>query len=77
MYDKFGHSAFRIYDPVHDRDLAFNYGTYDFNTPNFYTKFAQGKLLYQLRAYNFGNFLRGYHQENRWVVGQVLDLNQR
>ncbi len=32
--------------------------------------------MYQLRAYNFGNFLRGYHQENRWVKGQVLDLSE-
>jgi len=75
LYASFGHSAFRVLDLENKIDRVYNYGTFDFNTPNFYGKFAQGKLLYQLRAYNFGNFLRGYHQENRWVKGQVLDLN--
>lgn len=74
LYASFGHSAFRVLDLQNKIDRVYNYGTFDFNTPNFYAKFAQGKLLYQLRAYNFGNFLRGYHQENRWVKGQVLDL---
>ncbi len=76
LYASFGHSAFRILDLNNKIDRVYNYGTFDFDTPNFYVKFAQGKLLYQLRAYNFGNFLRGYHQENRWVKGQVLDLSQ-
>ena len=30
-------------------DLVFNYGTFDFTTPNFYLKFSQGRLL--LHAY--------------------------
>jgi hypothetical protein len=43
-------------------DRVYNYGTFDFNTPNFYGKFAQGKLLYQLRAYNFGNFFENANE---------------
>ncbi len=74
LYSTFGHSAFRIKDPVSGLDRVYNYGTFNFNTPNFYVKFARGKLLYELRAYDFGNFLRGYHEENRWVKEQVLDL---
>jgi len=75
LYASFGHSAFRILDLENKIDRVYNYGTFNFDTPNFYTKFAQGKLLYQLSAYNFGNFLKGYHRENRWVIGQVLDLD--
>ena len=74
LYSTFGHSAFRIKDPVNGLDRVYNYGTFNFNTPNFYVKFARGKLLYELRAYNFGNFLRGYQEENRWVKEQVLNL---
>ena len=74
LYASFGHSAFRVLDLKNKIDRVYNYGTFDFNTPNFYLKFAQGKLLYQLRAYNFGRFLQSYHDENRWVIGQVLDL---
>ncbi len=75
LYASFGHSAFRVLDRENKIDRVYNYGTFDFNTPNFYGKFAQGKLLYQLSAYNFGNFLKSYHRENRWVKGQVLDLD--
>lgn len=75
LYASFGHSAFRVLDLENKIDKVYNYGTFDFDTPNFYGKFAQGKLLYQLSAYNFGNFLKGYHRENRWVKGQVLDLS--
>lgn len=74
LYDKFGHSAFRINDSLSGVDVAFNYGVYDFNTPNFYTKFAQGKLLYELRVEYFQPFFQRYVDENRWVKEQVLNL---
>jgi hypothetical protein len=76
LYASFGHSAFRVLDIPNKIDRVYNYGTFDFNTPNFYMKFARGKLLYQLSAYDFGRFLQSYHRENRWVKGQVLDLTQ-
>jgi len=74
LYDKFGHSAFRIKDPVNGYDIVYNYGTYDFNTPNFYTKFARGQLLYELSTNTFENFLWRYKSQNRWVKEQVLQL---
>lgn len=77
LYASFGHSAFRVLDRRNGIDKVYNYGTFDFNTPNFYLKFSRGKLLYQLRAYDFGLFLQSYHRENRWVKGQVLDLTHQ
>lgn len=74
LYDKFGHNAFRINDSLSGVDVSFNYGVYDFETPNFYTKFAQGKLLYELRVDYFHSFYQGYVHENRWVKEQVLNL---
>lgn len=76
LYDKFGHSAFRIQDSLSGIDVSFNYGVYDFDTPNFYTKFAQGKLLYEVRAEYFQSFYQRYVDENRWVKEQVLNLTQ-
>ena len=75
LYATFGHSAFRVLDIPNKIDRVYNYGTFNFDTPNFYLNFARGKLLYDLRAYNFGTFLNSYHRENRWVKGQVLDLS--
>ncbi len=75
LYDKFGHSAFRIQDPATGQDVVFNYGVYDFDTPNFYTKFARGKLLYQLGVSYYQPFFQSYVAQNRWVKEQTLNLN--
>lgn len=75
LYSTFGHSAFRIYDPLLGLDKVYNYGAFDFNTPNFYLNFAKGKLTYQLSTSSFSRFLRIYRYENRWVKTQELDLD--
>ncbi|MBV1923706.1 MAG: DUF4105 domain-containing protein [Flavobacteriaceae bacterium] len=74
LYDSFGHSAFRIKDSEKRLDLIYNFGVYDFNTPNFYTKFAQGKLLYKLDTGNFGPFFDYYKRQNRFVKEQQLAI---
>ncbi|MCF6168402.1 DUF4105 domain-containing protein [Lutibacter sp.] len=74
LYTAFGHSAFRVYDPVLGIDKVYNYGTFDFNAPNFYLNFAKGKLIYQLSTSSFNRFIRIYKYENRWVKAQVLNL---
>lgn len=75
LYAAFGHTAFRIRDPLLKIDRVYNYGTFDFEDPNFYPNFAKGHLEYFLSAYDFGRFARTYHAEKRWVKAQVLDLN--
>ncbi len=77
LYSSFGHSAFRVQDRDRDIDWIYNYGTFNFNTPNFYGKFAQGKLLYSLSKQRFENFLYTYELENRWVKEQILDISPR
>ena len=75
LNDSFGHSAFRVKDTKQNIDVVYNYGVYDFNTPNFYLKFAQGKLLYTLDRNNFSPFYNYYAKQNRWIKEQVLNLN--
>lgn len=74
LYSAFGHSAFRVYDPLLGLDKIYNYGTFDFDAPNFYLNFAKGKLTYQLSTTSFDRFLYAYKYENRWVKAQVLNL---
>ena len=74
LYDSFGHNAIRVSDPSNGKDLAFNYGTFDFNTPNFYIKFGQGKLPYALSVSTYDGFLRNYIADKRWIKQQKLDL---
>lgn len=77
LYSTFGHSAFRVQDPSLGIDVVYNYGTFNFNTPNFYLKFARGKLLYRLSRQKVDNFLFDYELENRWVKEQLLDLSNQ
>ena len=77
LYSTFGHSAIRIKDPEKGIDLVYNYGTFDFNTPNFYIKFMRGKLDYMLSVQRFNSFLYSFEYENRAVTEQVLDLDLR
>ncbi|MEJ2584517.1 MAG: DUF4105 domain-containing protein [Robiginitalea sp.] len=74
LYATFGHSSFRLRDPALGIDRVYNYGTFDFHTPNFYMKFARGKLPYALSKQKFENFLYTYQLEHRWVREQLLDL---
>jgi hypothetical protein len=74
LYSVFGHSALRVHDPLAGIDEVYNYGTFDFNTPNFYLKFIRGKLFYQLSVSTFRQFLYEYDQEQRAVYEQLLIL---
>lgn len=75
LNDAFGHSAFRVKDNVKGIDLVFNYGVYDFDTPNFYTKFAQGKLNYLIGLNYYEDFYAAYISQNRSIKEQVLNLS--
>ena len=74
LNDSFGHSAFRITDPNQNIDVVYNYGVYNFDTPNFYLKFIKGQLMYQLDRTDFSLFYQHYSDQNRWIKEQVLDL---
>lgn len=74
-FTAYGHTALRIKDPRLGFDRVYNYGTFDFNTPNFYGKFATGRLNYMLSVSSFDRFIAEYLYEERWVKEQVLDLD--
>ena len=76
LYTAFGHSAFRVNDPANGIDLAYNYGVFNFNQPNFYLNFARGYLYYRLGVEEFQDFVYPYMHFNRSVREQVLDLSR-
>lgn len=75
LYEAFGHTAIRIHDPNLKFDVVFNYGTFDFNQPNFYYNFVTGRSMYMLATNRYSNFVRAYQHYNRSVREQFLDLN--
>lgn len=76
LYSLFGHTALRISDPANGIDKVYNYGTFDFSTPNFALKFVKGDLQYFVSTSTFEDFLYNYDYEKRSVFEQVLDLTQ-
>lgn len=49
-YSIYGHTALRIAIRGSDFDMVYNWGIFDFSTPNFVYRFARGRLDYMLGA---------------------------
>lgn len=77
LYSVFGHNALRIVDSAAGTDIVYNYGTFDFNDPDFYTKFVRGKLLYFVSQVSYNDFLFEYQYFKRGVKEQVLNLSHQ
>jgi len=77
LNDAFGHNAFRVLDKSLGIDVTYGYGEYDFESPNFYLKFAQGKLNYLISRANFSDFFNYYVRYNRTIKEQELNLTSQ
>lgn len=75
-YSLYGHTGIRIKDIQNNLDIVYNYGTFDFETPNFILKFVKGDLQYFMSVSNYPNFEYGYQYENRSIYQQTLSLSQ-
>lgn len=75
VYSTFGHSAIRVKDPVNRFDRCYNYGTFDFEQPNFLLRFCQGKLLYNLDVESYRGFEFGNLHDLRPMKEQICNMN--
>jgi hypothetical protein len=75
LYSCFGHSAIRVTDYRQGFDFVFNYGTFDFEQPNFYPNFVRGHMIYMLGVDRFGDFRQQYIDERRSIYEQEVNLN--
>ena len=73
-YSLFGHTAIRYKDTTRNIDLVFNYGLFNFNSPNFFLRFALGQTDYQLGITSFQDFIYEYNFYKRQVWEQELNL---
>ena len=74
-YSLFGHTALRITDPSQSIDFVYNYGAFDFSTPNFVAQFAKGDLQYFVVAHSYLDFINQYEYEGRSVYEQKLRIS--
>ena len=76
LVDAFGHTAIRIKDEELKNDVVFNFGVYDFNSPNFYSNFVKGRPEYKLGIQNYNNLIQNYIRQKRYIVEHQLNLDQ-
>lgn len=77
VYAIFGHTVIRVYDRPNRIDYAFNYGTFDFNSPNFMWRFITGETDYKLAIYDMYLYLAEYKYRGVEVKEQILNLTQK
>ena len=73
-YGMYGHTGIRITDNPNNIDVVYNYGAFDFTTPNFMLKFVKGDLQYFVTSENYYNFEYNYKVDGRSIVEQELNL---
>ncbi len=76
IYELFGHTAIRVFDPANQIDIVFNYGLFSFEEPNFVGKFVRGKTDYEVGVQGFQDFVLGYAMRNSSVTEQIINYNQ-
>jgi hypothetical protein len=75
LYTIWGHTALRVTDSINHADIVYNYGSFDFNEPNFIAKFLKGDLRYFISADTYQNFLYEYEYFGRDVHEQILNIS--
>jgi hypothetical protein len=74
VWEKFGHNAIWVHDPVAGTDKAYNYGMFDFRQKNFILNFARGRMNYWIEGFDAYLTLDHYRLLNRSVWAQELNL---
>ena len=73
IYELFGHTAIR-YVEGDSIDLVFNYGMFNFNSPNFIYRFVKGETDYELGIDVYRSFEYSYRRRGSAVYEQKLNL---
>jgi hypothetical protein len=74
VWERFGHNAIWIHDPINGSDQAYNYGLFDFRQENFLLRFAQGRMWYWMQGFPAQSYLELYRRANRSVWVQELAI---
>lgn len=69
-----GHSAIAVQIPGKPVK-AYNYGVFDFNSPNFIGRFVMGRTDYVTVAWPYDPFMAEYYSEGRRAVAHELNLD--
>jgi Domain of unknown function (DUF4105) len=74
VWERFGHNAIWIHDPVQGTDQTYNYGLFDFRQQNFLLRFVQGRMWYWMQGFPAQSYVDSYRRANRSVWVQELEI---
>ena len=74
VWERFGHNAIWIHDPVRGTDKAYNYGLFDLRQDNFVVRFIQGRMWYWMQGFPAQSYVELYRRANRSVWIQELEM---
>ncbi|MHB0949076.1 MAG: lipoprotein N-acyltransferase Lnb domain-containing protein [Gemmatimonadaceae bacterium] len=74
VWERFGHNAIRIRDARTGSDLAYNWGMFDFNQPNFVGRFLTGDTKYWMEPTPTALMVQFYQRLGRPATIQRLSL---
>ena len=74
VYSLYGHTALRFHDLRSKKDIAFNWGVFNFMAPYFELRFVFGLTDYELGLVPFDIFCEYYKQWGSEITEQVLNL---
>ena len=74
VWERFGHNAIWIHDPVQGTDETYNYGLFDFVQEGFLLRFVQGRMWYWMQGFPAQSYVESYRRANRSVWVQELEM---
>ncbi|KLD69942.1 lipoprotein N-acyltransferase Lnb domain-containing protein [Xanthomonas pisi] len=74
FFERFGHDAIVVVDPLTQQATSYNFGFFDPSEPDFVPRFARGEMMYYLVALPLQGDLSQYRSVGRGVSVQWLDL---
>lgn len=74
VFERFGHNALRVRDLATGEDLAYNWGLFSFDEPQFLRRFLSGDTRYWVDAFYTSDMLAHYAEHDRHTVEQELNL---
>lgn len=74
IFEKFGHTAIWIHDASRQRDVAYNWGLFDFSEKDFIARLARGSMRYSMAGFEMRPMLQWYIDQKRSVWAQQLNL---
>ncbi len=74
VWERYGHNAIRVLDTRTGRDVAYNWGIFDFQQVDFIPRFLQGRMLYMMAPFQTDAMIDAYGRADREIVLQELDL---